>query len=366
MNIAFIGAFTGIGGIQKVSALIASELARQNNVCYIDYRGDDEYHFQLNEVIKKFNIASAQNKGRHMATGDKIDTMYQSEIENIVNILRYEYIDTAFFAGSFCTALISNIKDKLSKVKMVAWQHNNFEQYMGRYSEKYREEYINGLANADAVICLTKHDELLFSKYNHNSVCIGNPVKINHSEKCDLESRQLLAVGRIEIEHKGMDLLLEACDLADYAPEWTLCIVGDGNDMQKLVEKIIGTNKSDKVFLKGQLLGHDLLKEYKNSSIFIMTSRWEGFGLTLLEAMSFGLPIISTPASGPKEILNDGEFGLLTKSFNSVDIADAIQIMTGSLEQRQYYSAQSMKRVQDYTVEKIIPKWNELLAELYQ
>jgi len=365
MNIAFIGALTGVGGIQKVSALIAFELARQNTVFYIDYRGDNEFSFPLLNDIKIYNVASSENKGRRMIAGDKIRSMYQQEIKNIVDILSQNKVDVAFFAGSFCTALIAEIKDRQSKTKMVAWQHNSFEQYMGRYSEKYLDEYLKGLACADFVVCLTEHDAFLFSKYNCHSCCIGNPVNINHSEHCNLERKQLLAVGRIEIEHKGLDLLLDAFDLAN-VPEWTLNITGDGNDRQALVEKIIGLKKCDKVLLKGQLLDNNLLQEYKNSSIFIMTSRWEGFPLTMLEAMSFGLPIISTPVTGPKEILRDGEFGLLAKSFSIDDIAEAIQTMTGSLEQRQHYSAQSLKRVQDYTVEKIIPMWNKLLVELYQ
>jgi len=365
MNIAFIGALTGVGGIQKVSALIASELARYNIVCYIDYRGDDEFRFPLSNDVKIYNVASSKNKGRRMIEGDKIRSMYQQEINSIVDILSQNKIDLAFFAGSFCTALIAEIKDKLLKIKMIAWQHNSFEQYMGRYSEKYLDEYLKGLACADSVICLTEHDALLFSKYNCRSVCIGNPININHSEQCNLESKKFLAVGRIEIEHKGLDLLLDAFDLAD-VPEWTLSIIGNGNDMQTLAEKVTGLNKCDKVLLKGQLFDNELLQEYKNSSIFIITSRWEGFPLTILEAMSFGLPIVSTPITCSKEVLRDGEYGLLSKSFSVEDIAEAIRTMTGSLELRQHYSVQSMKRVQDYTVEKIIPMWNELLVELYQ
>lgn len=364
MNIAFIGALTGIGGIQKVAAFIASELATRHKVFYIDYRGDDKYCFPLNSKIKTFNIASTQNKGKRMAMGNKISDMYQTEIGRVADILRQNCIDTAFFLGSFCTALITEIKELLPKVKIVAWQHNSFEQYMGHYSEKYRDEYLKGLSRADALICLTEHDTLLFSKYNQCSVCIGNPID-TVNEHCAVENKQLLTVGRIEIEHKGLDLLLDAFDLAGI-PEWTLSVVGDGNDMQELAERITGLKKRNKVLLKGELLNDRLLQEYKNSSIFIMTSRWEGFGLTLLEAMSFGLPIISTPVTGPNEILRSGEFGLLTKSFSASDIAEAIQTTTSSLELRQYYSEQSLKRVQDYTVEKILPMWEKLLAGLYR
>jgi len=363
MNIAFIGALTGIGGIQKVSALIASELARQNTVCYIDYRGDDEFCFPLLNNVKVYNVASSENKGRRMIVGDKIRSIYQQEIKSIIDIMSQNRVNVAFFAGSFCTTLIAEIKDRLPKIKMVAWQLNSFEQYMGRYSEKYRDEYLNGLVRADAVICLIEHDVLLFSEYNHHSVCISNPINIIN-EHCAVENKQLLTIARIEIEHKGLDLLLEAFDLAD-VPEWTLSIVGDGNDMQILTEKVACLRKHNKVLLKGYLLGDKLLQEYKCSSVLIMTSRWEGFPLTLLDAMSFGLPIVSTPITCSKEVLRDGEYGILSKSFNVNDIAEAIRTITGSLELRQHYSAQSLKRVQDYTVEKIIPMWNKLLVELY-
>lgn len=362
MNIAFIGAFTGVGGIQKTSALIASELSSRHNVFYIDYRSDDMFRFPLNNNVKTYNVASAKNKGRRIVAGDKIGSMYQTEIESITDILKCNNIGIIIFTGSFCTALISEIKDRLPDIKTIAWQHNSFEQYLGRYSEKYRDEYFNGLARADIVVCLTKHDESCFKELNKCTVCIGTPIQIQHSSQCAIENKRLLTVGRIEMEQKGLDLLLDAFSIIN-TPEWALSIVGNGNDMQKLSEKKDNLKNKDSISLKGYLPTDNLLCEYQNSSIFIMSSRWEGFPLTLLEAMSFGLPILSTPFTSAKEVLGSDEYGLLSKSFSTEDIAEAMQTMIDGVELRQHYSAQSLKRVADFTLPKIMTQWYKIFEK---
>ena len=97
MNIAFIGAFTGIGGIQRVAALVASELSQIHTVTFIDYRGDDTFYFPVRHTIKVRQVASAQNRGKRMSPGDKIHKMYQPEIAAIKKIMHHENTQVAIF-----------------------------------------------------------------------------------------------------------------------------------------------------------------------------------------------------------------------------------------------------------------------------
>src|SRR5699024_4738402 len=93
-------------------------------------------------------------------------------------------------------------------------------------------------------------------------------------------------------------------------------VAGDGADKDTFNQMIKENYLEDKIILKGSLKSEELVDLYKSGSIFISTSRWEGFGLVITEAMSFGLPIVSFNNSGPREILKNGQYGILVEQDN--------------------------------------------------
>ena len=364
MNIALVGAFTGIGGIQRVAALVASELSLLHKVIYIDYRGDDKFRFPLSKGIKTYEVATEYNKGRRMKIGELLTTLYAEEIERIQSILREDHIDVVVYCGSFCIALIPSIKAQFSNIKAVAWHHNSYAQHMGRYTEKYREEYFKGVRGADVLVSLTNEDATGFAAINEKSVCIYNPITISHAKTYANKSKQFVFIGRIVIEQKGLDLLLEAFDLFCANNEWTLNIVGGGEDAVAVADMAGKAKNASRITLSGMKEGEALFKEYAGGSVFVLPSRWEGMPLSLIEAMSFGLPIISTPSVGSKEVLGNGVYGLLADTFTAADIAASMSLMASDAQLRCYYSEQSLKRVKDFALPAIIPQWEMLLNTL--
>src|SRR5699024_31896 len=102
-------------------------------------------------------------------------------------------------------------------------------------------------------------------------------------------------------EQKGLDYLIEIGKVLN--ENWEILVAGDGADKDTFNQMIKENYLEDKIILKGSLKSEELVDLYKSGSIFISTSRWEGFGLVITEAMSFGLPIVSFNNSGPREIL---------------------------------------------------------------
>ena len=92
-----------------------------------------------------------------------------------------------------------------------------------------------------------------------------------------------------------------------------------------------------------------------------MTSRWEGFGLVLTEAMSFGLPIISFDNSGANEVLDNGKYGLLVEQGNVENFSKELNRMISSYELRKEYSQKSLERIIDFDIEHIIKQWDDIL-----
>ena len=362
MNVAFIGAFTGVGGIQRTTAIVASSLAKAHRIFYIDYRSDGAFRYPLDDDIHIYEVATLANKGSLMSLKDKLHQKYTTEITQIIKILESCYIDIAIFCGSFCTAMISLIKKQNNNIKIVAWQRNTYEQYVGRFIEKYREEYFAGISLADTIVCLTNFDIQGFSSLNPNTICINNPLGITHNKKFKENEKRFIFVGRAAIEQKGLDLLIKSFEDINNV-EWSLSIIVDRLD-KPLEEMVRNARKTSNITLKYDSNDEELIENYCSGSVFIMTSRWEGFGMTLVEAMSFGLPIIATPTVGAKEVLLDGKYGLITRSFSIEDITDAMRKFIENKEIRNHYSQQSLIRVKDMMPSKIILHWEKLFNDI--
>ncbi|ERK07442.1 MAG: glycosyltransferase family 4 protein [Pantoea sp.] len=161
----------------------------------------------------------------------------------------------------------------------------------------------------DQVIVLTDKDHQVFSRWNIPSQQIPNPV-VYKSFQRNARSRQALAIGRLE-HQKGFDLLLDIwADFSKTHPEWKLVIAGDGELRQSLQEQATQLGLNDSVNFVGRV--SNINDYYRDSDMALMTSRYEGLPLVLLEAKSWSLPVVAYDCpTGPQEIINQGEDGFL-------------------------------------------------------
>lgn len=118
------------------------------------------------------------------------------------------------------------------------------------------------------------------------------------------------------------------------------------------------------MILLGALNGKELNNHYLNSSIYIMTSRWEGMPLVLAEAMSFGLPIIAFSQTGSNEVLANGKYGVLVENGNVSELTNQLIMLINDVEKRKQYQKLSLERVEDFQLKNIITKWNEVLLKI--
>ncbi len=161
----------------------------------------------------------------------------------------------------------------------------------------------------DKVIVLTDKDHRQFTSWKINSLTIPNPVRFKNYERC-YRTRQMLAVGRLD-HQKGFDLMLPIWqDFVSKNPGWTLVIAGKGEQRHALEGQVRKLKISGSVMLTGKVTNID--DYYRDSDIVLMTSRYEGLPLVLLEAKSWSLPVIAYDCpTGPREIITPGEDGFL-------------------------------------------------------
>lgn len=376
MNIAIVNNDFGLGGLQRVTTVIGESLGKNNEVFFYSLKGTENYYninhnfidgstiFDTNKLFKQF-IRGRRLFEKIKKKGEFIPINYvKRNIDKLIEFIDIHNINILILSGADVTSYIPYIKNQQPKVKIVAWQHSNAKTYFNNYAKSFQQEYFEGITAADAAVCLTIQDLNAYSKYNPNTQLIHNPLTIDHDKCSYLKEKNIAFVGRIEIENKGIDFLVE---LASKIPhDWTISIAGSGSkknllEFRKLIKQY---NVADKIVFRGPLKGANLLKHYLDSSIYVMTSRWEGWGLVLIEAMSFGLPIIAFHNSGADEVLSGGKYGILVENGNVDELNKQVGTLINDREKLEYYQQKSLKRVKDFNLEFITLQWEMLLNNM--
>ena len=214
----------------------------------------------------------------------------------------------------------------------------------------------------DAVVVLTQQDANDYPNAK-NVVHIPNFTSLHVEKPSDCLSKHCLSVGRL-VDVKDFSRLLDiwkmvVCERS----EWHLDIVGEGPEREALLQKIERLNLSSNVTLHEAT--NDVIPYYTNSSIYLMTSRFEGLGIVLIEAQTCGLPIVSLDCDyGPRHIIEDGVTGRLIPYNDDKAMADAIIWLIDNPDKRQQMGMAALKASQRYKPENIMNNWIELFDEI--
>ncbi len=169
------------------------------------------------------------------------------------------------------------------------------------------------------------------------------------------------AVGRLT-RQKGFDLLIEAfARIATRHPEWKLVIWGEGDDRKSLEALRDALDLRDRVELPGVTQRPGLWVE--TADVFVLSSRYEGWGIVLLEAMAAGLPVVSFACEwGPSDMVKHGEDGILVPSNNVDALAEALSRMLGDGELRSRLAANAEASAKRYLPERILSQWDAVAS----
>lgn len=208
----------------------------------------------------------------------------------------------------------------------------------------------------DALIALTSDDAKSWSPYI-KTVSIPNCLPYRPHQPADLsvEKRRVVAAGRLDYQ-KGQDLLLKAWKrVEEVHPDWRLDIFGDGQEKAALNSQISSLNLKTVTLHPSTT---NIYTEYLNSDFLVCSSRWESFGLILIEAMSCGIPAVSFDCdNGPRSIIADGQDGLLVKNGDTDDLADKINYLIEHLDLRQQMGQAAYKNVARFSEEEVFKRY---------
>lgn len=265
---------------------------------------------------------------------------------------------------------INEIKDgskKIGEMHILRSHFRNFEKnqtnaFKELFSKYWNYRLIGKLKQLERMIVLTEKDCKAWTELD-NVIAIPNPLPFTPKAISPLTEKRVIAVGRY-YQEKGFDLLLESwAKIYKSHPDWRLEIFGDGDKtMYEEIRDKLGIPASC-CKLNGRT--NAIEQEYVNSSIFVCSSRFEGFGMVLVEAMACGLGVVSFDCPwGPSSILANGEDGILVENGNTDSLAEAIKSLMDDSDKLNMLAKNAIVNVRRFQMDKIAYQWKELLESL--
>ena len=265
---------------------------------------------------------------------------------------------------------LTSIKDGSKKIGELHVNRSNYRNFeygetnllKNLFSKLWMNNLVSNLKQLDKFVVLTEEDHHNWPELD-NVIVIPDPLTFSFSTYSPLTEKRVITVGRY-VYQKGFDLLLKSWAIVEKkSPDWMLTIIGQGERSQ--YDSLIDELKIDRSRCK--LLGPTdrIQEEYLSSSFLVMSSRFEGFGMVLVEAMACGLPVISFDCPcGPKDIIHNYIDGLLVENGNIERLAESMIWMIQHPEERQNMADKAVENVQRFRIEQIAGRWKSLFETI--
>ena len=245
-------------------------------------------------------------------------------------------------------------------IKVVGCEHFNYAS-AGLFHKILRFFIYRRL---DAVVVLTAQDATHYSFIDKRKLfVIPNSLSFARVDNHNYDNKRILSIGRLT-KQKGYDILIEVAErIVTKIDGWKFTIVGNGELKDDLLKQI----KKKKLESVIEILSptDNIIDLYKASSIYLMTSRWEGLPMVLLEAQACGIPIVSFDCpEGPASVIHDNEDGFLIKFMDVEMMVEKLLILMENKDLRAQFGKHAYESSLNYTGDSVYELWNNLFQQL--
>lgn len=376
-----IDSIFSIGGVQRVTAVIAKALATDHEITIVTFDNPSKEDISMYDLkdtaiqyiffkypqvntLKNFFCKAYSAIYRKVLPQTKITSdwyahsSFSSELRDAL-VQELKGFDIIVGVHAPLATRLASCKPFLENTKLIGWIHNSYEALFGENSRyigpDLRKHYEFQLQKLHHTIVLCQYDA---QQYSFPTKVIYNPLTLIPGNVSHGTSKKFLAVGRFSLQHKGFDLLIQAFHLfAENNKEWTLDIVGEGVE-EEIYRKLI-----TEYGLENRITIHPftnyIQSYYSNAQVYVLSSRWEGFGLVLVEAMAHGLPIVSSDLPTSLEIM--GDFGLYFKNGNVEELAQRLEEATHLDWEKK--SKEALDIAKRFNLDAIVEQWKLVIED---
>ena len=364
------------GGVERVLTLKANYFADiyGYDVTIITTDGNDKPNFfPLSERVKVLNLDINFEEMWHRSFLKRLclfipkekrfkkrltEELYRIKPDITISVLRREI--------NFLTEIHDGSK-KIGEIHINRAHYRNFtpnrsNPFKALFARYWMRGLVGKLKQLDRFVVLTEYDRQAWQEIPRVDV-IPNPLPFYPKEMPVNRKKRVIAVGRY-FDEKGYDMLLKAWAVVEKVnPDWELAIYGDGN--RSYYERIVSSLDLDRKRCVLNDCISDVQHEYLNSSFFVCTSRFEGFGMGIIEAMACGLPVVAFDCLwGPRSIITDGEDGILVENGNVEKMAETLVLLMQDPDRIADMGRRARNNVQRFYIDGIAEKWKRLFDGL--
>ncbi len=372
------------GGVQRVTAVIAKALSKDYHVTIVtldEPSAKDTSFYDLQEADIEYRFFQFPRTSALKWKCSKVySALYRKVLPQtrltsewyshssflsekrkaLVKELNCGHYDVIIGVHASLTVRLAACKSQLGNTKLIGWIHNSYKALFGEGSRycigpELIKYYEYQLAKLHHTIVLCQYDA---QQYHIPTDVIYNPLTLEPGSISSGTSKKFLAVGRFSHRHKGFDLLIQAFHLfAQKNQDWTLDIVGEGVEEEMYRQMIADYGLQERITIHP--FTNHIQSYYSTAQVYVLSSRWEGFGLVLVEAMAHGLPVVSSNLPTSKEIM--GDFGLYYENGNIEELALRLEEATHVNWMEK--SKEALAIAEKFNLDTIIPQWKKLIEE---
>lgn len=361
------------GGVERILVDKMNYLSQHGHQVYAitTDQGDHSIPFRLCESVQhidlkiRFHTQYAYSFPKRLFKRIELNKRFTSQLKNTINSIDPDIIISA------ADMYVNKILSLKGKRPLVVESHAVMKQTAlpgagksNLWKRIRRWNYLRTIRKADVLVTLTSGDAHDWEVIRKDAIVIPNIAHLNETDKLSTcESNHVIFVGRFALQ-KGIDKLIEIWKVVhEKNKDWHLDIFGEG-ELKEQYEKVI-YSYPDHLNIHIHQPTKDIFDQYLQSSILLLTSVSESFGLVIPEAMSCGLPVVSFDCPfGPREIITDGKDGYLIECYDTNKFAEKLLNLMADESLRREMGKHAVIKAKQYTADAIMPRWEKLFKEL--
>ena len=354
----FSGDITRSGGTERVAVQLANALQEEDtyDICIISLTEQQkEPFYPLHPDIQRFWLSK---KWLNPGPG------YLPLIGKLRKFLKEKQIDIIIDIDIVLDVLAIPATRGL-KTKVVSWEHFTVDFELSVLYRKLILQY--SVKRSDYVVVLTDGDQEEYQNRlgRRNAICrIYNPVAYELIEESEVEKQKMiLSVGRL-VPEKGIEYLKKvSLPILEQHPDWRWLLLGDGIERENLEAFIREHHLQNRLILKGNVENVD---DYlKQARIFVVTSKYEGLGLSMLEARAMKVPCVSFDVKmGPRELIHHEVDGYLVPPFDCEEMAKKIETLINDPKLGEQFAEKAFLCMDEFEPKKVTKQWVDIIESL--